>query len=274
MEKRISKKEKIAFNIITAFVIMLLLLALMAPFIAPNDPNKTNLMEAQALPNIQYPLGTDHLGRCILSRILYGGRVSIFAALAITLTVFTVGVTIGVLAGYFGGPVDTTLNKLITIMQAFPKIILAIAIAGLLGIGIRNIIIALCMVEWAEYARMARSYTYSIKQRNFIKAARICGESHMKIIFKRIIPNIIFPLIINASLGISGIIMGVAALSYLGVGVKEPMAEWGAMVNTGRDYMQTDERLVLIPGIAIFITSAVFNLFGEKLRDKLSCSNN
>jgi len=269
MQKEINKRDKIEFYIITILVCMILLVALMAPLIAPNDPNEVNLMSAQILSNNKYPLGTDALGRCMFSRILYGGRISIFSGLAITFIVFIVGTVIGVIAGYFGKTVDIILNKLITIMQAFPKIILAIAIAGLLGIGIKNIIFALCMVEWAEYARIARSYTYSIKQRNFIKAARICGESHIKIIFKRIIPNIIFPLIVNASLGISGIIMGIAALSYLGVGVKEPMIEWGAMINTGRNYMQTDIRQILIPSIALFGTSAIFNLFGEKLRDKL-----
>jgi len=205
----------------------------------------------------------------MLSRIIYGARVSIFSSLLITIIVFAVGVSVGTVSGYFGGAVDTILSKLITIMQAFPKIILAIAIAGLLGIGIQNTIIALCMVEWVEYARMSRSLSFTAKQHNYIKAARVCGESHLKIIFKRIIPNIIYPLIVNASLGIASMIMEIAALSYLGVGVKEPMAEWGAMINAGRNYMQTNVNLVIVPAIAIFITAAAFNLFGEKLRDKI-----
>ena len=125
------------------------------------------------------------------------------------------------------------------------------------------------MVEWVEYARMSRSLSFTAKQHNYIKAARVCGESHLKIIFKRIIPNIIYPLIVNASLGIASMIMEIAALSYLGVGVKEPMAEWGAMINAGRNYMQTNVNLVIVPAIAIFITAAAFNLFGEKLRDKI-----
>lgn len=257
------------FRLTAAFILILLILALLAPVIAPNDPYQTNLMLAEAPPSDQYPLGNDPLGRCMLSRIIYGARVSVFSSLLITIIVFAVGVSVGTVSGYLGGAIDTVLSKLITIMQAFPKIILAIAIAGLLGIGIQNTIIALCMVEWVEYARLSRSLTFTAKQHNYIKAARVCGESHLKIIFKRIIPNIIYPLVVNASLGIASMIMEIAALSYLGVGVKEPMAEWGAMINAGRNYMQTNVNLVIVPAIAIFITAAAFNLFGEKLRDKI-----
>ncbi len=268
MDRITSDKEKISFIIVVAFILLLFLSALMAGWIAPNDPNEVNLLAAQLPPGGRFPLGTDALGRCMLSRILYGGRISIFSALGVTLIVFLMGVSIGVTAGYFGGAVDAFLNKFITIIQAFPKIIFVIAVTGLLGIGIGNILIALCLVEWVDYARLARSYAISIRERGFIKAARICGESHFRIIFHRIIPNIVFPLIVNASLGISGIIMSIAALSYLGIGVKEPMAEWGMMISSGRNYLQTDPRLVLIPGVAIFISSALFNLFGEKLRDR------
>mgnify|MGYP002347056568 CR=1 FL=1 len=201
--------------------------------------------------------------------MIYGARVSIFTSLTVTFIVFITGILIGVISGYFGGMLDIVLNKVITIMQTFPKIILAIAIAGSLGIGIQNTIIALCMVEWVEYARISRSFSFMEKQHTYIKAARVCGESHAKIIFKRIIPNIIYPLIVNASLGIASIIMEIAALSYLGVGAKDSAAEWGAMINLGRNYLQTDVRLIMIPGIAVFITAAAFNLFGEKLRDQL-----
>ena len=241
----------------------------MAPLLAPNDPYETNLLAAQAGLSPEYPLGTDSLGRCMLSRVLYGARLSIFTSLLITAIVFFVGMTIGSLCGYFGGIVDLILNKIITIMQAFPQIILAIAITGIMGIGIRNTIIALCMVLWVDYARLSRSFVFSVKDRDFIKAAKVCGESDMRILFKRVIPNIMKPLIVNASLGIASTIMEIAALSYLGAGVKEPQAEWGAMINLGRNYIQSDLKMVLIPGAAIFITAAVFHMFGEKLRDRL-----
>ena len=172
-------------------------------------------------------------------------------------------------AGYLGGAVDMVLTKIITIMQAFPKFILAIAIAGVLGIGIKNTILALCLVEWAEYARISRNLSRGVKQRTYIKAAKVCGESRLQIMFHHVLPNVLPTLVVNASLGISSMIMEVAALSYLGVGVKSPMSEWGAMMNIGKDYLQTETRLVIIPGIAIFVVSVLFNLFGDKLRDIL-----
>ena len=262
-------RRNTGFIIALILVILLLAIAIFAPVLAPNDPNQTNIMLSEAAPSIQYPLGNDSLGRCMLSRLLYGARTSVFSSMVIIIIVFIAGSFIGVVSGYFGGAVDAVLSKIITIMQAFPKIILAIAIAGLLGIGIENTIIALCMVEWVEYARMARSFTFTAKQHNYIKAARICGESHFKIICGRIVPNIIYPLVVNASLGIASMIMEIAALSYLGVGVKEPMAEWGAMINAGRNYIQTNVRLVILPSIAVFVAAAIFNFFGEKLRDNI-----
>ena len=263
------KRSRLAFYILAALIIGLVIAALLAPLIAPNDPYETNLMAAQAGPSRQYPLGTDSLGRCMLSRVLYGARLSVFSSLLITGIVFCVGVTVGTLCGYFGGIVDMILNKIITIMQAFPQIILAIAITGIMGIGIRNTIIALCMVLWVDYARLSRSFVFPMKGRDFIKAAKVCGESNMRIIFRRIIPNIMKPLIVNASMGIASTIMEIAALSYLGAGVKEPQAEWGAMINLGRNYIQSDLKMVLIPGAAIFITAALFHMFGEKMRDRL-----
>ena len=263
------QKGDLSFYILLALIGLLFLAAVFAPVLAPNDPNATDLLMAQAGPSTAYPLGTDSLGRCMLSRVLYGARTSIFSALTVTLIVFSVGVTIGALCGYFGGVVDAVLNKIITIMQAFPQIILAIAIAGILGIGIEHTILALCMVLWVDYARLSRSLALSVRGRNFVQAARLCGESHIRILFRRVIPNIIHPLIVNASLGIASTIMEIAALSYLGVGVEEPQAEWGAMINLGRNYIQTDPKLVLIPGTAVFIAAALFQLLGEKLRDRL-----
>lgn len=272
MKTAAEKRENRLFTAILILVALLFIVALSAPLIAPNDPDETDLANALAPPGEKYPLGTDGLGRCMLSRVLYGARVSIFSGLVITLAVLAVGVAVGVISGYFGGAVDAVLSKLIVTVQAFPKIILAIAIAGLMGAGIIHTVLALCLVEWVEYARIARSLAAGERSRTYISAARICGETHFRIIFKRIIPNIIRPLIVDAGMGIASVIMEIAALSYLGVGVREPMAEWGAMINAGRDYMQTDIRLVLIPGIAVFITAAIFNLFGEKLRDKMKVS--
>ena len=261
-------KER-SFRILSILVLLLILVALLAPLLAPHDPNVPDLLAAEQGPSETYPLGTDTLGRCMLSRVLYGARGSIFSSLLITAIVFVAGVFLGTLSGYCGGWVDAILNKITTVVQAFPRMILAIAIVGLMGVGIQNAILAICLVEWTEYARMARSFTLSEKQRTYVQAAKVCGESGLHILTRRIIPNILPPLIVNASLGISAVIAEIAGLSYLGIGVKEPMAEWGAMMNAGRAYLQTDVRLILIPGLAIFITSSLFNLFGEKLRDSL-----
>ncbi|MCI9099162.1 MAG: ABC transporter permease [Lachnospiraceae bacterium] len=266
------KKYPKSFLCMCGLILVLLLTALAAPFLAPNDPYQTELMYALKGSSAQFPLGTDSLGRCMLSRILYGARTSIFSSLCIIAVVFFLGTGVGVVSGYAGGIADQILTKFITIMQAFPKFILAIAIAGVLGIGIENTIFALCLVEWAEYARMARSLTMGVRQKTYIRAAKVCGESSIKIMARHVFPNIIPPLVVNASLGISAMIMEVAALSYLGVGVESPMAEWGAMMNTGKDYMQTNISLVLIPGAAIFVSAVLFNLFGDKLRDVLDPS--
>ncbi len=270
-KRKKTEKNKGSKSFLTVCILIALLLgtAVFAPALAPHDPNKTELSLSLLKPCTEYPLGCDAMGRCMLSRILYGARVSIFSSLAIVFTVSCVGTLVGVLCGYFGGVTDTILNKCISIMQAFPKMILAIAIAGVMGIGIENTIFALCIAEWAGYARLSRSLTMGIRNQTFIKAARVCGESHLSIIARQVLPNVIPTLTVNASLGIASMIMEVAALSYIGLGVRSPMAEWGAMMNAGKDYLQTDTRLVLIPGAAIFLAAALFNLFGEKLRDLL-----
>lgn len=263
------KKENIGIVILCVWMALVVGAAVFAPLFAPNDPNATNLSAVQQGASAQYPLGTDMLGRCMLSRVLYGARVSVLTGLGVTLTVFAAGVAAGTLCGYCGGVVDAVLNKIITMMQAFPKIILAIAIVGVLGIGIRNTVLALILVLWVDYARLSRSLASSVRNRTFIRVARVCGESEFHILFFRVLPNILGPLAVQASLGIASTMMEVAALSYLGLGVAEPTAEWGAMINSGRAYIQTDPKLVLIPGAAIFLTAAVFHLFGEKLRDRL-----
>ena len=164
---------------------------------------------------------------------------------------------------------DIVISKITTIFQAFPRLIFAIAIAGVLGIGIGNTIFALCAMCWTEYARLSRSLVLSVKERTYIKAARVCGENHFIILIKHVFPNIFPSLIITSMLNIGAMLMEVSALSYLGLGVKTPMAEWGDMMNLGKAYLQTNPWLVFIPGIAIFVAVVIFNLFGEKLRDAL-----
>ena len=268
-KKERKKRPQILLYIMIACIITLFLVAVLAPVIAPNDPYKTDLMNQLQGPSEQYPFGTDNLGRCILSRLLYGATTSIFSSLGITAIVFIIGTVLGVIAGYFGGVFDIVISKITTIFQAFPRLIFAIAIAGVLGIGIGNTIFALCAMCWTEYARLSRSLVLSVKERTYIKAARVCGENHFIILIKHVFPNIFPSFIITSMLNIGAMLMEVSALSYLGLGVKTPMAEWGDMMNLGKAYLQTNPWLVFIPGIAIFVAVVIFNLFGEKLRDAL-----
>lgn len=263
------KKSQFFFYFMSFWLVLLFLTAILAPVFAPNDPYKTSILDQLSPASQTYPLGTDELGRCILSRILYGARTSLFASLIVVVVVFILGSALGILAGYFGGWVDALLNRITTIFQAFPRMILAIAVAGVLGIGIKNTVLALCAVYWTEYARLSRSMVISLKEKTFIKSARVCGESHLGIMVRHIFPNIFPNMIVTASLDIGMIIMEISALSFLGMGIKTPMAEWGAMMSAGRQYMQSNPELIVIPGIAIFITVIIFNLFGEKLRDRL-----
>lgn len=267
--KRTGSKSMAFFYILCFLLIVLILIALLAPVLSPNDPYKTDILHQLNAPDSQYPLGTDELGRCMLSRILYGARTSVFASMVVVAAVFIIGAALGILAGYFGGWVDEVLNKITTVFQAFPRMILAIAVAGVLGIGIRNTILALCAVYWTEYARLSRSIVISLKERTFIQAAKVCGESDLGIMVRHIFPNVFPEMIVTAALDIGSIIMEISALSFLGMGIKTPMAEWGAMMSAGRQYMQTNPALIVIPGIAIFVTVIIFNLFGEKLRDRI-----
>lgn len=266
---RPKRRSQKAFYVTLTLLVLLFLVAVLAPVLAPNDPYNANIVMQMEGPSQQYPLGTDRLGRCILSRLLYGAQTSLFASLAVITIVFVVGTTLGMVAGYFGGVADTIINRFTTILQAFPRLILAIAVVGALGIGIGNTIIAVSVVYWTEYARLSRSLVIGLRNRTFIQAARVCGESHARILLRHVLPNIFPSLIVTASLDIGMMIMEISALSYLGLGVQSPMAEWGDMMNLGKNYLQTNPWLVILPGIAIFVTVMIFNLFGEKLRDKL-----
>ena len=254
--------------LVTALILtgILVLAALFAPLLAPNDPNLTSLMDALKGPSAQFPLGTDQLGRCMLSRLLYGARTSVFASLVVTIVSFFVGVVAGGVAGYIGGPVDMVLSQIITIFQAFPKLILAIAVAAVLGIGIENTVFALSLVGWVEYARLARTLASGLRGQTFLQAAWLCGESRGRIFIFRVVPNLLPPLIVQASLGVGTVILEITALSYLGMGSEEAVAEWGSMISQGRTMLQTEPQLVLLPAIAIFLASAAFKLLGERLQ--------
>ena len=247
-----------------------LILALFGKKLAPHDPYQSNLMAANQKPCAEYPLGTDNLGRCVLSRILEGAAVSVYSALGVVAVVFAVGTLIGVVAGYGGGWIDQLLMKITVVFQAFPSFILAVAVAGMLGPGLRNAMLSLVSMYWTTYARLARSLVLQLKSETYIQAAQMCGAKKWQILFYHILPGILSPMLLTAVLDISNVILSMAGLSFLGLGVQAPMAEWGLMISNGKAFLQTAPWLILFPSLALFLTVILFNVTGDSLRDALN----
>lgn len=248
---------------------LIFLASLFAAQLAPYDPYATNPQMILAPPSGDHPFGTDNYGRDILSRILAGGRTSIFSALFIILAASSFGSLVGLLAGYYRGRADAVLMRITDIFQAFPDIVLAIAVAGVLGGGLCNAVLALVATTWTQYARIARSAVITVKEETYIHAARLSGCSDARILFLHILPNIAGPLVVTAVLHVSIMMMGLAGLSYLGIGVKIPEAEWGAMISEGQRYLQRAPWAALAPSGVMVAVMMVFNMFGDQLRDLL-----
>lgn len=233
------------------------------------DPQALDSTAQLAPPSLAHPFGTDTLGRDVLSRVIYGTLISLqVGIIAVSISV-VIGVTMGLIAGYFGGRTDDVIMRIVDVLLAFPGIILAIAVTGILGPSIRNVVIALAIQGWVTYTRLIRGEVLSVRERDYVKAAKSIGASDRQIILGDILPNTIYPVIVQATLGIGGFIIAEAGLSFLGLGPQPPTASWGLMLATGRSYVQTAWWLSLCPGIAIFITVMGFNLFGDVLRDVL-----
>ena len=262
-------KENKAFRLSSILVVLLLAITVLTPFIAPYDPLDAIMREANSAPSAAHLFGTDKLGRDVLSRILYGASYSLTSVLGLVAVIFVVGTTLGVIAGYFGGVVDVVIMRIADMMISFPGIILAIAIAGILGGSLINAMIAMLCVTWTKYARLARSMVLKIKKRDFVDAAVVSGGSALHILWVHILPNILPLMIITAAADIGAMMMELAGLSFLGFGSQPPAPEWGLMLNEGRQQMQTAPWLMFFPGLAIFITVVVFNLWGDSLRDVL-----
>nr|WP_261764634.1 nickel transporter permease [Paenibacillus xylanexedens] len=251
-----------------------IVLALIAPLLAPHDPLATNFAKVLQPSSPEYPLGTDQLGRCVLSRLLYGARTSLLLTFMMIGIVFSLGVAVGVVAGFLRGLVDTLLMRLCDTLMAFPGLIFAIAVVGMLGPGLFNTVVALSVVWWAKYARMARSLVISLQQKEFVAAAAFSGARKIQIISRTILPNMLPPLIVMAMMDVGGMMLSISGLSFLGLGAQPPDPEWGAMLNEGRRYLQTAPWLLIYPGLAIFSTVIIFNLLGDSLRDVLDPKKN
>ncbi len=250
-------------------VALMVTLALGAPLLAPHDPNQQFPSRRLETPSWEFPLGTDNLGRDMLSRIIFGARPSIGSAVMATLIIISVGITVGAWAGYVGGLLDDVAMRVVDVLLAFPNLILALAVVGVLGPGLRNMLIAMTFAVWAGYARLVRGIVLELRERQFVKASVALGGRRAHIIARHILPNIISPVIVLASLQMGYLILSIAGLSFLGLGIQPPTSEWGAMLNAGRNFFQLAPHLMIIPGAAISMTVLGFNMLGDGLRDVL-----
>lgn len=263
------KNNNLGLFLSAGILIFFILAALFAGYIAPHDPEKANLELRLKEPCREYPFGTDHLGRCILSRIIFGARVSLLVGLLVVSSSFILGLAIGTLSGYYGGWLDEMVMRIVDAFLAFPSLLLALGIAGLFGAGFMNLVIALITVDWAGYARLARGSVMTVKEQDYIKAAKGLGAGDMHVILCHVIPNVISPLIVMATIGMGYVILSAAGLSFLGFGVQPPTPEWGSMLSEGKTYIRSVPYIMIFPGIAIMLTVMAFNYLGDELRDLL-----
>jgi peptide/nickel transport system permease protein len=257
---------------IVAGALLLLLFglaALLAPLVSPVDPLAQNVSQGLRPPSPAALLGTDKLGRDILSRLLYGARISLLVGLAVVVGASLIGTLLGAAAGYIGGLADELLMRVTDIFFAFPALILAMAVAGSLGPSLRNALIAIVVVTWPVYARLVRGQILSLKRREFIVAARATGTPELRIVLRHLLPNALAPLLVQASFDLGGAILSVAGLSFIGFGAQPPTPEWGVMISEGRNYLATQWWLATFPAVAILLVVAGFNLLGDGLRDLL-----
>lgn len=262
-------KTNRAFAVTSVLVLVLIAIAFAAPVLAPYDPTHAAMKDAFLEPGAQHLFGTDKLGRDCFSRVLYGARASLTGVLVLVASVFVVGTTMGVVSGYFGGKVDMVIMRISDMMISFPGMILAIAIAGIMGGSLVNAVFALTIVSWTKYARLSRSMVLKVKRRDFVEAAIVNGSTSPHILWVHILPNILPMMVITAAADIGALMMELAGLSFLGFGSQPPAPEWGLMLNEGRQQLQTAPWLMFFPGLAIFVTVVVFNLWGDNLRDVL-----
>lgn len=253
-----------------AIVTLILVMSFFAPYFLPYDPLETNATIMRQAPSVQHLFGTDNMGRDVLSRLLAGARTSIFATIMLVIISFFVGTVVGVVCGYYGGALDDLVMRFTDILLSVPQLVLAIAVAGMLGGSLVNTMIAIGITSWTSYARLARSHAMRIRQLPFINACRLTGCSDAHIIITHVVPNLIGPMLVNATLEIGTTMLSIAGLSFLGLGVAPPTPEWGAMVSESRNYLQLAPWAVFAPALAILLTVMLFNYFGESVCDLAS----
>ncbi|OSA93526.1 UNVERIFIED_ORG: peptide ABC transporter permease [Clostridium botulinum] len=251
------------------FILLIISVAILGKYIMPYDPYTGELSNSLQKPSVQHFFGTDEQGRDIFSRVIDGTKISLRVGIISVSIALSIGTIIGSICGYFGGKIDMFLMRVMDIILAFPSLLLAIAFMSALGKGIDKAVIAISIVTIPEYARIVRGCVLSVRESEYVQAAKAIGNNDFVIIFKHVLPNILSPIIVRATLGISTAILETSALGFLGLGVQPPLAEWGTMLGSGRSYFYNAPHIILFPGLAITLTVLAFNLFGDGLRDAL-----
>lgn len=272
-QKLVKDYTKIKFVVLSVLVIALLTVSALAPYLTPYDPYAQDLNQALQPPSAAHVLGTDRYGRDMLSRVIMGSQTTIYSALLLVGIITVTGTLVGIICGYTGGKLDAALMRISDVFLAFPGMVFAIAVAGVMGGGVMNAVVALACISWPKFARIARSQVMVIKDSAFIAAAKLAGTGRIKMIGRHILPNIAGPIVVTAVLDIGTMMMEIAGLSFLGLGALPPIAEWGSMMSNGRSMLQTCPWVILAPGCAIFITVMLFNLLGDTVRDLLDPRN-
>lgn len=257
------------FMILLALAVILILIPVCAPWVAPHDPIKEHFEDTMISGSREYPLGTDQIGRCILSRLIWGGRTSMLVVFVVVAIASSVGILLGIFAGYKGGFVDTFLSRATDIVVAIPQTVFVIALVSVLGPSLWHTILAMALVGWTEYMRVTRALVMSVKENTYIEEARLGGLSDFQLIRRNILPNILPYLLVNITQDIGANLLTLSGLSLLGLSSQPPTPEWGFMLSQGRQYIQAAPWLIVYPGLAVVLNVVVFNLLGDSLRDVL-----
>jgi peptide/nickel transport system permease protein len=248
---------------------LLIITAITAPWIAPYNPYKVQLQDSLQQPSLQHLLGTDEMGRDVLSRIIYGSQIAVLVGVIVVALAGAIGMLLGLLAGYFGGWIETIIMRTMDALMSLPPLILMLAIAVMLGSGMTKVLVALAVAFMPTYCRLMCGEVLSAKENDYIMAASVIGGSHLRIMFRHLVPNVFPPLFVNVTMDLGFAILAEASLSFLGIGINPPTATWGAMINGGQHYLLTNPLLSIVPGAAIILVVLAFNLVGDGLRDAL-----
>lgn len=266
-------RKKLSFmgKFALVMIILLLLVALIAPFFLPYAPDTIDLDNRLAPISTEHFLGTDHLGRDIFTRLIFGARISLFSVGVILVCVMFLGISIGGIAGFFGGKIDKIIMRICDLFLSLPTIVLSLFLVGILGAGLENVMLAIALTHWAWYARIIRSIVLGLKHREFVLLSQVYGASNWQIFKRNMLTPISTQCFVLSTMDIGHIMLHIAGLSFLGLGVQPPQAEWGIMLSDSKDYIFSNPELLLYPGLALFIAVALFNMLGDSLRDYFDC---